>query len=459
MGLLDWLNEAMGGSGDIVSGGNPMQPGPSPTMMNPLTGQDEPRRHVPSQPTQPMPPMLMTGDNVPPMDLESSMGAGPPPGVMLPPGGDPMTAGQPPGAFPPAGDPMTAGNTAAPSPPFPPGGDPMVAGGVPPGGPGLPRPAPAALPPNAAPTAGAPPPPGPPMDIGSGINGVGPGMGVGTLDQLRGSPQAHGIIGRALGIDANREAQIRGSLGAGLKAAGENSHKPGLAAFAGSAGAGIEGGKKADDTTIAQQDKYLQRAIQAKREGNHAEYQKNYLQYQIAATKEKLAVAKEKAATGSGSVMNSPEQLYLRAVGATNSDGNLKILNNAVTEARKQFGADSKQAQAATEAYEKRYKEVRDGHLSTLKVDPGQIKALEGKPGFSDKNPVKEFPKDPAAAQKAFDALPDGAYFINPKDGRLLTKKAAGGGGAANPAQSDQQSALTPPMPPMPLDPNQAEAA
>jgi hypothetical protein len=469
MGLLDWLGDSLGsgsGQGDIISGGNPMQPAPPPTQ--PMFDQqgiqigEEPRRHVPSLPTGAMPPQMsmdMAGDPLK-TDLGGGMqGAGPQP---YPQGTDPMTAGGPP-PYPPGLDPMRAGGDPGSGPglPFAPGTDPMTAGGTPGPGPGLPPPslppgipvpAPrpqAAIPPNAAPATGV----DPQAAIESYRRAGGTMMDPGRGDI--GPPQAQTALGRALGLDPNREKSVFGAAAEGLKSVGENYKKPGLAALSGSAGSALEGGNKADDKLADQKDKALQRAIAAQREGNHAEYQKNYLQYQIAATKEKLALAKEKQASGTASVMNSPEQLYLRAVGATNQDGNLKIANNKVTEMRKQFGADSKEAKAATAEYEKLYKEVRDGHLKTLKVDPGQIKALENKPGFSDKTPYKDFPKDPAAAQKAFDALPEGAYFINPKDGRLLTKKGATAQ-AAVPGQ--QQSGLTPPLAPMPLDPNQEAA-
>jgi hypothetical protein len=271
---------------------------------------------------------------------------------------------------------------------------------------------------------------------------------------IGGSPQARSFIGRALGLDPNTEKRLSGSLGAGLKAAGENSNKGKGAAFMGSAGSAIEGGDKADDKIYDQKDKYLQRAIAAKREGNHAEYQKNYLAYQIAATKEKLAQTKEKAA--SGSVMNSPSQLYLRADAlAITANGALKSQYDKTAQ---QFGADSKEAKAALEAYNKGVEAEREAQYAKHGLDPKKAAEIGKQPGMSDKNPVKDFPKDPAAAQKAFDALPEGAYFVNPKDGRLLRKKAANGAGAANPAQGPQQSALMPPMPPMPLDPNQEAA-
>lgn len=437
MGLLDWLTSDLGGIG--AGGGMGELPGP---MMGgggpPMTPE------MPPAPPQgpPMPP-----PGVDPMGNQTGMdmpiGAPPPP---APP--PPMAAGLPPGLnpMPPGGDPMAgtgSGNNGGLPPPMLPQPRPVEAAG------------PAALPPNAAPTGSSGMPPVPPMDrtraqeIVQSYERAG-GNAFAPPDN---KPQAQTILGRALGLDGNRESQMRGSLGAGLKSVGENWNKPGLAAFAGSAGAGIEGGKKADDTTTSQQDKYLQRAIQAKKEGNNAEYQKNYLQYQIASAKEKLELAKQKQASGGGSVMNSPEQLYLRAIGATNQDGGLKILANKVREAQK-LGPDSKEAKAAQAEYDTAFKQVRDQHLGTLGVDPSKIKGLERKPGFSDKTPFKEFPKDPAAAQKAFDALPDGAYFINPKDGRLLTKKSAGGAQGANPAQPQQQSAMTPPMPPIPSDPN-----
>lgn len=434
MGLLDWLTSDLGGLGG--GGMPPMNP------MGDMTGGASPMApEMPPMPPQAGPPPMPPG--IDPMGGQTGMdmqiGAPPPP---APP---PMAAGMPPGL-----NPMPEGLSMPPGMGGPPGAPP----GIP-----LPQPrpveaaGPAALPPNAAPTGGSGMPPAPPMDTAGIVDSYRKAGGNFAPPGGEAGGTGRSILGRALGLDANREASIAGGLGAGLKAAGDNAHKPALAAFAGSAGASMEGGQKRDDKTTEQQDKYLQRAIQAKREGNQAEYQKNYLQYQIANAKEKLELAKQKQASGNGgSVMNSPEQLYLRAIGATNQDGGLKILANKVREAQK-LGPDSKEAKAAQAEYDTAFAKVRDQHLGTLGVDPSKIKGLESKPGFSDKTPFKDFPKDPAAAQKAFDALPDGAYFINPKDGRLLTKKSAGGQQGAAPAPQ-QMSGLTPPMPPMPMDPN-----
>jgi hypothetical protein len=415
VGLLDWLTEGLGGGG---SGGMP--PGLS------------------DGPGGPPPPGIPPG--MPPVQtLETAPPPAPPISGpqnherMYPPGIDPMAAGGP----------MPNG----PGLPMPTGGDPITTGGPVPNGPGLPPGLggnPAALPPAAAPTGGTgmPPglPPGMPMNIA-------PPVGAPPAPQTGGT-----ALSRAMGLDSNTARQMGGSLAAGLKAAGENSHKPGLAAFAGSAGSAMEGGQKTDDKTFAQQEKYLARAIQAKKEGNDEVYRTSMLQFRIEEAKANLALEKEKMAKGgSGSVVNSPEQLYLRAVGATNQDAGIKISANTVKEAQKQFGPDSKEAKAALAEHEKRIESVRAGHFQTLGIDPKSVKGLESKPGFSDKNPVKDFPKDPAAAQKAFDALPDGSYFINPKDGRLLTKKSAGGAAAANPAQPPGPGAA--PIPPMPTSP------
>lgn len=467
MGLIDWLSDALGSAAGTAA---------SPADTPLISGQQ------------------------PPASMEGMLGrASMPPGAVAPPDAPPTTGGLLPGqvTFDDSKVPLPQPRPPEASGPppgvmYPPTGDPMTAGGAAPGGPGLPvplpapRPAqvdPAALPPGATSTVGTSP-----QEVLDSYRKAGGTMMTPGRPDMGPPQQARGFIGRALGLDPNQENTLRGSLGAGLKAAGENSNKGKGAAFMGSAGSAIEGGQAADNKAIDQRDRYLQRAIAAKREGNHAEYQKNYLQYQILATQDKLAQDKEKAANSNsiardrlaqdkdkatnsntlgkdrlaldkekatnstGSVMNSPEQLYLRAIGATNQDAGIRISANRVRETQKQYGVDSKEAKAAMEEHETRMKTVRDGHLSTLGVDPAKIKGLENKPGFSDKNPVKNFPTDPAAAQKTFDALPDGAYFVNPKDGRLLIKKGSGGAQGQNPTQPRQQSMLTPPLAPMPLD-------
>lgn len=442
MGLLDWLTEGIGSDG-----GNSMKI--PPTM---LSG---------------TPPPQMTGNDVPPLpdpmksDIGGGMqGAGPQP---YPQGSDPMTAGGT--QFPPGADPMSAGGTPPNGPglPYPPGGDPMTAGGPPPMTPPPPVPLPMArppgagagspaLPPNAMPTSGTgPAPPGPPTSLlpPNAAPSLVPGGG------------ATGPLGRMLGLDRNRESTMRGSLGAGLKAAGENVHKPGLAAFAGSLGSGIEGGKGADDKTIDQQAKYLTQAIADAKAGN--ERGLNLARTKLALAQAKaaeegdpekaaLTVARTREATararkleeggGKASVVNSPEQLYLRAIGATNSDGKLSLLKNAYIQASKDGQQDTPAAKAAKTAYETAYDQTRDAHLQTLGVDPKTASKIGKQAGFSADNPI------PSAGltKEKFDQLPPGSYFVNPKDGRLLIKQPPAGANPPAAAQSPAPAAAPVPV-------------
>jgi hypothetical protein len=238
-------------------------------------------------------------------------------------------------------------------------------------------------------------------------------------------------------------------------------------------GAGMEGGKKADDKTEDQQDKYLKRAIDAKREGNQAEYQKNYLQYQIQRTKDELESKQkiaESKATGKDSVLNSPEQLYFKAIGATNQDpairesaANLRMLGT-------QGGVDSDAYKKAREEHSKLISSKQEGYLKREGLDNEKVKGFADKPGFSEKNPVKDFGKTPTAAKAMFDALPEGAYYINPanngvnpKTGQpwLLIKRTQGGQPGAAQAQPQRQSGLTPPLAPpaAPYDPSDFSSA
>lgn len=381
MGLLDWLNEGIGSMGGGAS---------------------------PSSAAPPMPPMQDPGSS---------------PGMM---------SGAPP--MPPTPAPPTVGDAGPMSPSLPPPPPPMPPAASEGSGGDM-------LPPAATATAGLLPP-APPL-ASSG-------------------PQ--GMIGRALGLDRNAAKTISGSLASGLKSVGDNVHKPGLAAFAGSAGSALEGGNSADDKISDQQTKYLTQAIAAAKSGNESAL--NVARTRLAVAQAKAAeegdsgktdlnVARTRLATaqarkledGGGttkaSVVNSPEQLYLRAVGATNSDGKLSLLKNAYIQAAKDGQQDSPAAKAAKQAYEKAYDETRDGHLKTLGVDPKIASTIGKKPGFSADNPV---PKDGLTREK-FNALPVGAYFVNPADGRLLIKQPPAG--ATPPAAASSGTSPVPPAPPV----------
>jgi hypothetical protein len=260
---------------------------------------------------------------------------------------------------------------------------------------------------------------------------------------------AVGPIGRALGLDANQAKQLGGSLGAGLESVGNNWNKPGLAAFAGSAGAALKGANTTQDKTIDQQQKYLTQAIAAAKVGDERGATQALTQLRIAQAK-----MTEQGKAGKEGVANSDQQLYLRAQGATNQDPQLKLLKSQYDKAAQAFGTDSPQAKAAMEAHKKAYDETLNGHLQTLGLDPKKAAKMGQMPGLSQDNPI---PKEKMNSQKAFDALPPGSWFTNPKDGRVLQKPLAPQGqpGAPNGAVPS----LPPPVPSTQTDPQQQAAA
>lgn len=451
MGLLDWLNDAIGSSsppeGAIVSGGNPMQPGMPPMDWNPGAGQFQQRRHVPPRPTAPMPPVQMTGMDVP-----------------LPPGGDPMTADMMPGQYPRAGDPMTADAAAAPGrqpyppagdpmtagglPPLPPTGDPMTAGGVMPGGPGLPP-----MPPGGkrVPVYGGNPgqPPGQPMSlapdaIDSYRRAGGTMMDTGRPDI--GGAQARTIIGRALGLDPNREATLASSLGAGLKSVGDNYTKPGLAALSGSAGSAMQGGEGREDKITDQQGRVIDRVTRAKAEDRLA--RSGTITDELNRARTNLATEQTKMARAGGkdSVMNSQQQLYLRAMGLVNNDPEVKLAKSAYDQAIKVGDANSPEVKAAKKAHEDLVAAKTKGHLGALGVDPKIADKLGKQPGMSQDHPMPTS----GMTQQQLDALPPGTWVAGP-NGKPLQKKApaAAGAGANQPAPAQSTTpAVQPPLPP-----------
>lgn len=353
-------------------------------------------------------------------------GIGSPP---TPPGPTPAAPSLTP-ATPPPPDP-SAGPASAPPVPMP-TPRPAEASPPPPTPPMPPTPPTAAAPPMPITPPGANPSTSPSVvSPGGGQNGVGP-------------------IGRALGLDANTAKQLSGSLGAGLKSVGTNWNKPGLAAFAGSAGSALEGGNATQDKTIDQQQKYLTQAIAASKAGD----ERGATQ---ALTKLRLAQA-DMTAQGKGKegVANSDQQLYLRAQGATNQDPQLKLLKSQYDKAAQAFGTDSPQAKAAMEAHQKQYEDTLNGHLGALGLDPKKAAKMGKMPGLSQDNPIS---KDKMTSQQAFDKLPPGSWFTNPKDGRVLQKPLAPQGQpgtqpAGQPAAPNGAvPSLPPPAPTVQTDP------
>lgn len=410
-GLLDWLTGSLGGGGGGPSPGvigNPMgdMQGANPMTAPPRIGPPEPMSSgIPPDlsggqspgglPTGPMPPMQQTGADIPPSPFAQ--------------GGDPMSGGgqgNGPGLPPPLPPPIEVARRGAPDASM--------------------------LPPNATSTSG-------PMSLSpadaanvaqsyqaAGGNLAPPVDGQGNV----------GFLGRALGMDVNSERSFKGSLAAGLKSVGENAHKPGLAAFSGSAGSAMEGGQKAEKDTTAEQSKYLNDAIKAQASGDTQKLN-------IARTKLALAQAK---ATMEGkdtkaSVMNSKEQLYLRGLGAVNQDARVKASAAALRSLAGTGGMnmDSPEYKAAQKTHDELIETTKKGVFADLGVDSKAMQNIGKKPGFAADNPV---PKEGLTADK-FKALPEGAYFVNPKDGRLLQKRGA----------QPQQQGGAPAIPTMPTSP------
>jgi|SRR5882672_4620196 len=388
MGLLDWLTDSLGGpmsGGGATAGESIPQPIAPPGMSSPPPTLPDSRPNLP-----PMPPNA--GSAAADITSAGAGGAG---------------AGAPPIPLP-----MPRPQTAAAPPPTP-----LM---PPPGAPG-PGTADAVASYQRAGGTFAPP----------GEQGGGPTVPSGNLS----------IIGRALGLDANRDKELRGSLATGLKSVGDNWNKPGLAAFAGTAGSAMGGGNAAQDKTIEQQQKYLTQAISAAKVGDERAANQ-------ALTKLRLAQADmtRQGKGGKDSVVNSDQQLYLRAQGITNQDQNLKILKSQYDKAAVEFGSNSPQAKAALEAHQKAYTDTLNGHLTTLGLDPKKAEKMGKQPGFSQDNPIG---KEKMNSQKAFNDLPPGSWFTNPKDGRVLQKPLAAGGqpgGQAVPNQGTMPG-LPPPVP------------
>lgn len=309
-GLLDWLSGSLG-LGGSSGGGTPMQPGPGSMMggMDPMgypTGQMEPMPTAAPAATLPM--MPVQPDNMDP----ANRGMTPP--IEQPPMMNATPINRPPRPAPSNMDPMAAGGIADSGTM-----DPMGAGmGPPPAAP--PVPMPQARPPGA---------PGlPPTDVSAAAPAPGPGPGTadvvssymkaggnfappGEQPGAPGGGSAKGILESALGLSPERATRVRGNLGAGLKSVAENSSKPGLAAFAGSAGAGIEGGTKSDEKQTDQRIKSLNSMIAAQGSGDRAAYTKALTDYTKAKMEnEKIKAADPAAAAKSKSVMTEEQKLF-----------------------------------------------------------------------------------------------------------------------------------------------------
>lgn len=368
MSLLDWLSDGLGiGNAAGMGGGEP------PPGMYPGGGSID------------MPPVQMTGTDAPPLS-------------------DPMTQAMP------------GGQGAGPMPPDPAlDAMPSIQGG------GLPRsptpaappvgaptnlvPDPAALPPNAAPTAGISP--------STMTSFMGPGQ-----KPAQGST---GILESALGLSPERAREVRASLASGLKSVGDNWNKPGLAAFSASAGAGLEGAEKRADKTTDQRMKFLNAAVAAQAAGDRAAYNKNYSAYLKAKLDNELSTASGGGKKGKGAL--SPEKLYLETTKSLSVDPQIKAAQHGLEAAQR--AGDPKAIEQAKVAFDKIFETKRTEAFAATGINPKTIADLVKNPPGTAKNPFK-----PTSQQELEQYSKPGDIFINPKDGKPYIFKGAKGAAA-----------------------------
>lgn len=313
------------------------------------------------------------------------------PGQQQPPAQQPPQA-QPPQAPPPQPPgPMTA------QPPIQPGG------GLPPG----PTPAPpqASLPPNAAPTAG-----GPPMAMNDTPNTTftpntpaAPGMPTNP-------GQGRGFLGQAFGMNSADEKNTLGGLGAGLKSVGDNWNKPGLAAFAGSAGSAIQGGTATEDKRIDQ----MLKLVQAKQKAGDDSSATSLAAVRLQTAQLQLQNLKEGNGKGGKSWNKPPQQLYQDAMKLAENDPEV----NASEKALEQTIKDGKPAEIAKAQADHKalIAAVRDKHLMGVGLTPQSAAEIAKQPGLTSENPVPQA----AFNGKPFDqVIKPGAdhdqYFVDEK--------------------------------------------
>lgn len=404
MGLLDWLSDGLGLGNAAAMGGGGMPPGMYPgggdVPMPPAQGLDVLRSPPPQAGPQ------FTGTELPP--------------GMYPGGGQiPMPPAQ--GLDSNVRDvptrPISRAEFDGPNPPLPQGSDPMTAGGSPPNGPGLPG-----APPPAAPGAPTNLVPDLPATMASYAKAGGDPMlrPPGEMDG-KGNQTAKGILESALGLSSERATRVRGQLGAGLKSVADNANKPGLAAFAGSMGAGIEGGTKSDEKQTDQRTKLLNQMITAQAAGDKASYTKALTAYtQAKLEAEKTKAANPEAAAKSRAAMTEEQKLF-KINDALSKDPQIKAAQHLLESTKRQ--GTPKEVAAAQKSFDDLFKTKKTEITEALR--PG-----------SATNPHK------VTSQADLKGMQPGDVYINPSDGKPYVFKGAKKEGAnAAPASATTPAA------------------
>lgn len=330
---------------------------------------------------------------------------------------------------------------------------------------------PAALPPQAAPlfqtdtvhlnaTPTSAPPLPPPIDVGppTRINatmtqGFEPGGG-GFIPAMPppiieggarpgpngGAGEPTSFLGRALGLDENSDRSLRGSLGAGFKAAGNSAGKSPFQAFSSGLGEGMEGGVKTEQKGYDQRLRALQLAVRAQAIGDMATYRDNMAKY----AGEKLHLETEKMARGGGkgSAWNKPDsQRFIDAQNATSKDRHVIDAENKVKAAR--ATGSPEEISAAQANFEKVYSETERKMLQGVQLDPASYMDMQKNPPGSKLHPHV------VTSQADFDTyVKPGQFYKNPADGKVYIRK------GAEPATNSGGNGDSPAIPAIPTDPS-----
>lgn len=354
----------------------------------------------------PKQPPTATAPTVTPVPGSAPTGGDSPPAAPLDDAGPPKAAPEVSGADPSMG----LGGAPQPTPPMVP----------------MPRPAPgmpqaAAAPPPVPPPGVAPPPP---QASRAATAGVGPAGAVSRYPQQTIAPQPAGAQGPwmsgVFGKDPRLAAQIAGSLGAGLKSVGTNWNKPGLAAFAGSAGSALEGGQKGDDD-------FFRKTKEAKTEA---------LAYAAAGDKSKLNDALVKLREAQAVGIRDHGTMTSRASDWRNSDtGKLQMADAAAEKEIESFRKGNETRQKNPDPVEQKKwqddfaaksKEIRENAYKRYGFTPESAEKTKklGTPALNDKGVIdikatQDQAFKPGSLHEFNAIVPVGGYFINPKDGQL----------------------------------------
>lgn len=255
--------------------------------------------------------------------------------------------------------------------------------------------------------------------------------------QVTNPGQGPGFLGQMFGMNAADEKNTLSSLGAGLKAVPANAHQPGIAAFAGTAGASIEGYSKSEDKRIDQMLKLIQQKQKAGDDSSALSIQ------QVKLETAKLQLQNLKDNNGkSGAYNKPPQQLYQDAMRLSQNDPNVKASEKALEETIKN-GKPAEIAKAQQE-HAQLVAVVQDKHLAGVGLPPQSAAAVAKQPGLTAQNPVPQT----AFANKPFDQVmkpqPYDQYFVDENGQTRVLKATSKGDAAKAPPAAQATSASSP---------------